>query len=312
MKKTKERKIIDFMSKRYITATGSVLLIIISIVSLFMQGLNLGLDFTGGVAIEVGFNKDVEMSLVRKVLKSSPAFENAQVQNYGNAKTILVKVVGSSDVNSTQMEAQFTKLLQSKYDVNDFVIKRVDYIGPVVGNELRDQSGIAMLVALFIMLLYVAVRFSSKFALGAVIALFHDVIITFGFFSVTRLEFDLTVLAAVLALIGYSLNDTIVVFDRVRENFKAARLETPEEIINNSITQTLDRTIITSLTTLFVLFALFVMGGEMIKDFSVALIIGIIIGTYSSIYVASSITLTLKISKKDFLEVKPEALDGMP
>jgi len=189
---------------------------------------------------------------------------------------------------------------------------RVDFIGPVVGDELRDQSGMAMLIALFIMLIYVSIRFSTKFAVGAVVALFHDVIITFGFFSITRLEFDLTVLAGVLAVIGYSLNDTIIIFDRIREDFKAARLETPTSIINGSISQTLGRTLITSLTTLFVLFSLFVMGGEMIKGFSIALIVGIIVGTYSSVYVASNILLTLNISKKDFIEVKPEVVDDMP
>ncbi len=300
------------MSKRYIAGAGSILLIVISVVSLFVQGLSLGLDFTGGVAIEVGFEKDTNLPAIRKVLKASPVFEKAQVQNYGNARTILVKVIGDSEVSSTDMEQQLNTLLKKDFETEGFTIKRVDFIGPVVGDELRDQSGIAMLVALFIMLFYVAVRFSTKFALGAVLALFHDVIITFGFFSVTRLEFDLTVLAAVLALIGYSLNDTIVVFDRVRENFKAARMETPTEVINNSLSQTLDRTIITSMTTVFVLFALLGLGGEMIKDFSIALIVGIFVGTYSSIYVASSILLTLDISKKDFIEIKPEAIDGMP
>lgn len=308
----KEKRIFDFMSKRYIAFAGSILLVVISVFSLFIQGLSLGLDFTGGVAIEVGFEKDVDLPAIRQALKVSPAFEKAQVQNYGNAKTVMVKVVGDSEVGSTEMQEQLTALLESDFNQNAFIVKRVDFIGPVVGDELRDQSGIAMLVALFIMLFYVAVRFSSKFALGAVLALFHDVIITFGFFSLTRLEFDLTVLAAVLALIGYSLNDTIVVFDRVRENFKAARLESPSEVINSSLTQTLDRTIITSMTTVFVLLALLVFGGEMIKDFSIALIVGIFVGTYSSIYVASSILLTLDISKKDFIEIKPEAIDDMP
>ena len=308
----KEKRIFDFMSKRYIAGASSILLIVISLVSLLVQGLSLGLDFTGGVAIEVGFEKDADLPAIRQVLKASSVFEKAQVQNYGNARTILVKVIGDSEVGSTEMEQKLTALLKQDFDSEAFEIKRVDFIGPVVGDELRDQSGIAMLVALFIMLFYVAIRFSTKFALGAVLALFHDVIITFGFFSVTRLEFDLTVLAAVLALIGYSLNDTIVVFDRVRENFKAARMETPTEVINSSLTQTLDRTIITSMTTVLVLFALLGLGGEMIKDFSIALIVGIFVGTYSSIYVASSILLTLDISKKDFIEIKPEAIDGMP
>jgi preprotein translocase subunit SecF len=307
-----EIKVIDFMSKRMIAAALSLFLVVASLLSVFSQGLNLGLDFTGGIAIEIGFENELDLEIVRSALKVSEEFEKAQVQNYGNTKTIMIKVVGVANVDSAEMSKSISKLISASVKDNPFNVKRVDFIGPVVGDELRDQSGMAMLVALFIMLLYVAIRFSAKFALGAVLALFHDVIITFGFFSVTRIDFDLTVLAAVLAVIGYSLNDTIVVSDRIRENFKAARMETPAMIINTSLTQTLGRTIITSLTTLFVLSALFFMGGEMIKGFAIALIVGVLVGTYSSIYVASNILMATKISKQDFIEIKPEAVDDMP
>jgi preprotein translocase subunit SecF len=287
-----EIKLIDFMSKRRHAAILSVALVLASFGSIFFQGLNLGLDFTGGIAIEMGFEKEAKLEQIRSELKGSPVFEKAQVQHYGDPKTVLVKVVGAANANTAVFGEQLATLLEPVASENAFEIKRIDFIGPVVGNELRDQSGMAMLVALFIMLFYVAARFSTKFALGAVVALFHDVIITFGFFSVTQLDFDLTVLAAVLAVIGYSLNDTIVVSDRIRENFKETRIGAPAEIVNKSLTQTLGRTIITSLTTLFVLLALFVMGGD--------------------IYVASNILMAMKISKQDFIEIKPEAVDDMP
>ena len=307
-----EITIIDFMSKRKLAAAISLFLIGASLISIFSQGLNLGLDFEGGVAIELGFEKSANLPLVRSVLKQSKEFEKAQVQNYGNDQTILIKVIGVDNVDTGVLAKTINTLLGEEAVGNPFEVKRVDFIGPVVGDELRDQSGIAMLTALFIMLFYVAIRFSAKFALGAIIALFHDVIITFGFFSLFRLDFDLTVLAAVLAVIGYSLNDTIVVSDRIRENFKSARMESPASIVNKSLSQTLGRTIITSLTTLFVLLALLFMGGELIKGFAIALIVGVIVGTYSSVYVASNILMSTNISKKDFIEIKPEAVDDMP
>jgi len=312
------------MSKRKLAGTVSLLLIGVSLISIFMQGLQLGLDFTGGVAIELGFEKPVDLEKTRTLLKADPIFAKAQVQNYGNKNTVLIKVIGIDSVDSAAL-GQSIKLLLDEDVVNSassdapnddtkhaFELKRVDFIGPVVGDELRDQSGIAMLVAMFIMLFYVAVRFSSKFALGAILALFHDVIIVLGFFSISQIDFDLTVLAAILAVIGYSLNDTIVVSDRIRENFKAARLESPADIVNKSLSQTLGRTIITSLTTLFVLLALLIMGGEVIKGFSIALIVGVIVGTYSSIYVASNILMVTNITKQDFIEIVPEAVDDMP
>lgn len=307
-----EPRVFDFMRMRMLSMAFSVFLVISSLVSIFHQGLSLGLDFTGGVAIELGFEKDVNFEQLRLVLKQSPEFEKAQVQKYGNNQTAMIKVVGITNIDSAELTASLDQLLSDIKTENTFEIKKVDFIGPVVGDELRDQSGMAMLAALFIMLLYVAIRFSAKFATGAVIALFHDVIITFGYFSITRIDFDLTVLAAVLAVIGYSLNDTIIVADRIRENFKKARLESPVSIVNTSLSQTLGRTTITSATTLFVLLALLFAGGEMIKGFAEALIVGIVVGTYSSIYIASSILLSLNISKQDFIEVVPEAVDDLP
>lgn len=305
-------RIINFMSQRMLAASLSLFLVLGSFVSLFSQGLSLGLDFTGGVAIELGFEKDIDLELIRSILKKSPEFEKAQVQRYGSNQTAMIKVVGLANVDSVELAASMDKILIGLKTDNPYEIKKVDFIGPVVGDELRDQSGMAMLVALFIMLFYVSIRFSAKFAIGAIIALCHDVIITFGYFSVTRIDFDLTVLAAVLAVIGYSLNDTIIVADRIRENYKKARLESPISIINTSLSQTLGRTTITSLTTLFVVLALLFVGGEMIKGFAEALIVGIVVGTYSSIYIASSILLSLNISKQDFIEITPESVDEMP
>lgn len=309
----KQFKTIDFLSKRIPAGILSIVLVLVSLASIFFQGLNLGLDFTGGIAVELAFEKDADLPAIRSVLKTSPQFANAQVQKYGSNSEVLIKVVGVGGIDTVEISKNLKTLLSEQAASNTFEIVRVDFIGPVVGDELRDQSGMAMLIALFIMLIYVSIRFSTKFAVGAVAALFHDVIITFGFFSLMRLEFDLTVLAGILAVIGYSLNDTIVICDRIRENFKAARMETPASIINEALTQTLGRTIITSLTTLFVLLALFLMGGEMIKGFSIALIVGIVVGTYSSVYVASNMLMVLKISKMDFIEIKPEeAVDDMP
>jgi len=307
-----EVKVINFMGLRMMTMALSLFLILASITSLFSKGLNLGLDFTGGVAIELGFEKEVDLENIRTVLKGSTEFEKAQVQNYGSNQTVMIKVVGLSNVDSSELSRILNNLLSDFKLQNNFEIKKVDFIGPVVGDELRDQSGIAMLVALFIMLLYVSVRFSMKFALSAILALIHDVIITFGFFSFFQLDFDLTVLAAILAVIGYSLNDTIIVSDRIRENFKKARLESPVLIINSSLSQTLGRTINTSLTTLLTVIALYFFGGEMIKGFSEALLVGIVVGTYSSIYIAGSFLLTLNLNKQDFIEITPEAIDDMP
>ncbi len=308
----KEKTIIRFMSQRFLAMGLSLLLILVSIVSLFVQGLNPGLDFTGGIAIELDFEKTANLDEIRNQLKNSEKFSKAQVQHYGNDRTVMVKVVDTSSVDIADTQQLAVELEHILEAVKPFGVKKVDVIGPAVGDDLRDQSGLALLVSIFLMTVYVSVRFSLKFAISAALGLVHDGILVFGFFSLTQIDFDLTVLAAVLAVLGYSLNDTIVVSDRIRENFRAMRMETPMMIIDKSLTQVLDRTIITSGTTLFVVISLYLLGGEMLKGFSVALFVGIVVATYSSIYISSSLLLTLKLSKQDFIEIKPEAADSMP
>lgn len=299
----------DFMAKRKVAGACSIFLVIVSLCSLFYQQLSLGLDFTGGTLIEVGYEKPAELTEVRNVLKSS-GYEDAIVQHFGKATDVLVRLA-PHEGNKQSIADKIVKLLSDDRD-GGVVLRRVEFVGPQVGDELRDQSGIAMIIALFVMLVYVSFRFQFKFAVGAVAALFHDVIITLGFFSVFQIPFDLTVLAAVLAIIGYSLNDTIVVSDRIRENFRNMRKADPVGIINISLSQTLGRTIITSLTTMLVLFALFILGGELIKGFSIALIVGVLVGTYSSIYVASNTLLSMGICKEDFFQVEAEVVDDRP
>lgn len=302
---------IDFMSKRKIALIFSLLLIAISIGSIVTRGLNFGLDFTGGTSVVVDFEKTVELDDIRKALKSNN-FIDASVQNFGSSKAVQIKFQSTSGKESTQLVEQLKGIVQS-LDASAEV-GRGDYIGPQVGDELVEQGSLAILYAIIGILLYVTMRFEWRFSLGSVIALVHDVIITVGVFSVVQMEFDLTILAALLAVIGYSLNDTIVVFDRVRENFRAMRKKTPTEVFNTSINQTLSRTIITSLTTVLVLVALFVIGGAMIHGFAFALIVGVVIGTYSSIFVASTATLSLGVTREDLMPVEKEGanLDHIP
>lgn len=302
---------IDFMSKRKFALAISILLIIISVGSLVTRGLNFGIDFTGGYLIEAGYEKDVEISTVRAALDQNN-FKDAQVQHFGTTKDILVRIAPREDVNKASLSDSVLSILKANTDqVVD--MRRIEYVGPQVGEELRDQGGLAMLVAMFFILIYVSFRFQFKSAVGAILALIHDVIITVGCFSIFQMDFDLSVLAAVLAVIGYSLNDTVVVLDRIRETFRLVRKSTPKDILNLSINQTLARTLVTSFTTLIVLFALFFLGGEVIHGFAFALIIGVIVGTYSSIYVASSTLMALDIKKQDFLvQAKEEVVDDRP
>lgn len=297
-----------FMKYRKLAALFSVLLVIGSIVSLSTQFLALGLDFTGGTQIEVEYSKPAELESVREVLRQSP-YASATVQHFGRSEEVLVRVPPVEGEDKDKVGDNVMTLLQQMDP--DVVRKRVEFVGPQVGEELRDKSGLALLIALGMMLIYITLRFQFKFALGGVVALFHDVIITLGFFSVARLQFDLTAMAAILAVIGYSLNDTIVVFDRVRENFRKMREGSPEEIIDASLNQTLSRTLMTSFTTLLVVVSLALLGGELIFGFAVALMVGIGVGTYSSIYVASSLLVVQNISREDFLE-KPEVVDDVP
>ena len=298
-----------FMKYRKLASLISISLFIVSILSLGMRGLSLGLDFSGGTLIEVSYETPVALESIRNNLDQN-GFPDSQVVNFGTDLDVLIKVADLSG-SSTVGEQIFNVLSDQDIPIE---LKRVEFVGPQVGDELRDQGGLGMIVALFMILMYVAFRFQYKFALGAVTALAHDVVIILGLFSIFKWDFDLTVLAALLAVIGYSLNDTIVVSDRIRENFRTERVLNSEDMIDLSLNQTLGRTLVTSFTTLLVLFALFIFGGELIRGFSLALIIGVLIGTYSSIYVVANMLMTLNISKEDLAIPEPEGadLDGMP
>ena len=302
----------NFMDGRRLAMAISAMLILISLISLAVRGLELGIDFTGGSVIEVGYSSTADVDAIRASLET--AGYDASVQSFGSDKDVLIRLApdkkGGEKDNISQ---KILKVLQQ--DAPDVVMRRVEFVGPQIGDELRDQGGIAMLLALAGILIYVTLRFEFRFSVGSVVALLHDVVITLGFFAVTGIEFDLTILAAILAIIGYSLNDTIVVFDRVRENFLKLRKTTTEDSINLSINQTLSRTIMTSLTTLLVLFALFFFGGETIHGFALAMIVGVVIGTYSSIYVASSSLLMMGVTREALLPPVPdesEEIEQMP
>ena len=297
---------IDFLGRRRAALYLSAALLAVSIVSLGVRGLNFGIDFTGGTLIEVGYAEPAELDPIRGALARA-GFEEAAVQHFGTVRDVLVRIAPREGLTRAELSTQVLRVLQEGEETVD--LRRVEFVGPQVGEELTEDGGLAMLIALFGILVYVWLRFEYRFALGAIAALVHDVLLTLGFFSVLGLEFDLTVLAAVLAVIGYSLNDTIVVFDRVRENFRRVRRGSTEEVMNRSLNQTLSRTLMTSLTTLLVLIALFVLGGELIHGFATALIVGVIIGTYSSIYVASVSALALGVSRTDLLPVKKEGVD---
>ena len=285
----------------------SMTLLLISIVSLFTFKLNVGIDFTGGSIIEVGYQQAVELGPIRDALEAG-GFVDAIVQHFGSAQEVLIRLVPDVAKDKAEISSQVIGLLQAASDT-PIDVRRVDFVGPQVGEELTEDGGLAVLYALIAILIYVALRFEYRFSLGAVAALVHDVLITLGIFSVLQLDFDLSVLAALLAVIGYSLNDTIVVFDRVRENFRKIRKRTSIEIVNTSINQTISRTLMTSFTTLLVLFSLFFLGGEAIHAFALALIIGVLVGTYSSIYVATTSALALGISRSDLLLPEKEGED---
>jgi preprotein translocase subunit SecF len=289
----------NFMGIRKIALVISVIVMLISVVSLVINKLNVGIDFTGGSVIEIGYPHSVELEPVRQAL-SNAGYADAVVQHFGSAKEVLIRLVPQEGQNKAELSTKVITLLE-KLDGNKLDVRRVDFVGPQVGKELTEDGGLAVLYALIAILVYVSLRFEYRFSLGAVAALIHDVTITLGVFSVLQLDFDLTVLAAILAVIGYSLNDTIVVFDRIRENFRKIRKKSALEITNTSINQTISRTLMTSFTTLIVLICLYVFGGEVIQSFALALIIGIVVGTYSSIYIASASALALGISREDLL-----------
>lgn len=299
---------IPFMAMRKVVAMFSIALVLISLGSLAVNGLKFGLDFTGGTLIEVKYGEAPELDDVRTLLANGN-YNDVTVQNFGSPTDVVVRM-GNAFTPTLGDEVLTALQDQGKVDVQ---LMRSEYVGGQVGEELREQGGLGMLLALAIVMLYVAVRFQFKFSVASVVALAHDVIITLGVFSLFGFEFDLTVLAAILAVIGYSLNDTIVVCDRIRENFRIMRDTSPVDLVNESINQTLDRTIITSMTTLFVLVVLFFFGGESIHNFSLALLIGILIGTYSSIFVAANLLLAQKVTREDLVPTpKEEFEDDMP
>ena len=295
---------IPFMKWRWVAIALSGLAIVTAVASLSFQQLNWGLDFTGGTLIEVAYSDSADLSSIRSVL-AEEGYEGAVVVSFGTDRDVLVRL---PDGYSDEQGALMVDKLRNSTDMA-IELRRIEFVGPQVGDELRDDGGIAMLTALGLVMLYVAFRFQIKFALGAVFALAHDVIVTLGFFSLTGLEFDLTVLAALLAVVGYSLNDTIVVSDRIRENLRKIRRAEAIDVINISLTETLGRTLVTSLTTLLVLAALALFGGDMIFGFAVALLVGVTVGTYSSMYVASTTLLQLGVSKEDVMVPEREGAD---
>lgn len=296
---------IDFLAWRRVALIFSSIFLIVSVSSLFLKELNYGLDFTGGTLVELSYPDSANISEIRETLVNG-GFSGAQVANFGSSKEVLIKLPGTV---SDSLGSEIVTLLGSVSLNQKIDLRRIEYVGPQIGSELRDDGGTAMLIALAFMMLYIAFRFQSMFACAAVIALVHDVIIVVGIFSLIEIEFDLTVLAALLAVIGYSLNDTIVVSDRIRENIRSMESDSTEEIINTSLNQTLGRTLITSLTTLLVLFSLYLLGGELIKNFALALIFGVIIGTYSSIYIAANALVMMGLSKDHLRVEEPENVD---
>jgi len=299
---------IDFMGRRRKAMIFSTALILISIGALVVRGLNFGLDFTGGTLIEVGYDNPVELSAVRAGLATG-GLPDATVQHFGTSRDVLIRIApeAGETVGPNLSDRVFASLKAAT--AGPVELRRVEFVGPQVGDELTEDGGLAMLYAILGILIYVALRFEFRFAMGSVIALVHDVLITIGLFALFRIPFDLPVLAAVLAVIGYSLNDTIVVFDRIRENFRKIRKGDTVSIINTSLNQTIARTLVTSLTTLLVLSSLFIFGGEIIHSFALALIVGVLIGTYSSIYVASTSVILMGVSKADLMPVKKEGAD---
>ena len=299
---------LNFMRFKWPALMLSALLVLGSLGLLAVKGINWGLDFTGGTVIEAGFSQSADLSQIRTVLAES-GYPDAVVQYFGSSQDVAIRIAPRDGVEQSRISNEIMAALAKTSD-SQIEMRRIEFVGPSVGAELREQGGLAMLVALLGILLYVGMRFEWRLSLGAVLALGHDVIITLGLFSLLQLEFDLTVLAAILALIGYSINDTIVVFDRIRESFRKLRDSTPEETVNYAVTSTLNRTVVTSLTTIIVLIVLFTMGGALIHNFATALLFGIAIGTYSSVFVASGIAVQLGLNREDMLPPPPPEKEG--
>jgi preprotein translocase subunit SecF len=303
-------KEINFLSKRYYALVFSVILLLTSLASLTFKGLNPGIDFTGGFSVEVSYQEPPVINEIRNELASG-GFPEAIVQSFGSPKDINIRLMPRDNIDNKAIGKQIEEILNNS--ANAVELRGSEFVSPQVGDELTEQGGLAMLFALIMIMIYILFRFQWKFSIGAVLALIHDVVITIGVFSLFQLSFDLAVLAAILAVVGYSLNDTIVVFDRIRENFRLRRKSETLDVVNGSINQTISRTLITSGTTLLVLLALYIIGGKSLEGFSLALIIGVIIGTYSSIYVATTSVLFLDVSTTDLMPEKQEKIDdGMP
>jgi len=311
----KRKTHIDFLKIRSYTAVFSLLLLICSLVTLSIKGINWGLDFTGGIIIEMHYKKDADLPLTRDVLRKS-GYEDAIVQSFGSAQDIIIRLAPRINVKEQKVANDIFDVLKKSEEQRDpsniIELRRVDAVGAQVGKEMGEQGGLAILVALIATMLYIALRFEFRFSVSSAVALAHDPILILGIFSFFQIEFDLTALAAILAVIGYSLNDTIIVFDRVKENFIKVRKRSPVEIVNLSINETLSRTIMTSSLTLLVVIALLIYGGPTLFSFSLALLIGIIIGTYSSIYVAGALAIAMGLKKEDLLPSRPKELDSMP
>ncbi|MCX7084987.1 MAG: protein translocase subunit SecF [Methylococcales bacterium] len=303
---------INFIGNRNIALIFSGILMVISIGSLAVRGLQMGIDFTGGTLIEVGYQKAADLNVLRNTLDTQ-GFDDATVQNFGTAKDVLIRLKPHEGISSVDLSAKVLEAI-NKTTAEPASVRRVEFVGPQVGDDLAEDGFLALLYSTIAILVYIAWRFEWKFSTGAILATVHDVVVTLGLFSILGLEFDLTVLAAVLALIGYSLNDTIVVYDRIRENFRALRNKTTEEVMNISVNVTLSRTIMTSLTVILVLVSLFFLGGEIIHNFSIVLLFGVFFGTYSSIFIASPMALMLGISAEDLMiPVKEgEVMDDRP
>ena len=302
----------DFMGRHQFAYTVSGALLIIAVLAIAIRGLSFGVDFTGGYTIEVGYAQAPDLNVIRQALTSGD-LPDSMVQTFGTSTDVLIRMAPKEGASSADISTEVLRTLDEASD-SEVTMRRIEFVGPQVGEELREKGGIAVLAALFGIIVYIWFRFEKKFSVGSVLALVHDVVITVGFFALFQIEFDLTILAAILAVIGYSLNDTIVVFDRIRENFVSMRTGTPAEIMNSSISQTLSRTVITSGTTLLVLLSLFFLGGKIIHGFSLALLVGIVVGTYSSIFVASLAVLKLGLTRDDLMPVEKEGadLDAMP
>ena len=303
-------KEINFLSKRYYALVFSVILLLTSLASLTFKGLNPGIDFTGGFSVEVSYQEPPVINEIRNELASG-GFPEAIVQSFGSPKDINIRIMPRENIDNKAIGKQIEEILNNS--ANAVELRGSEFVSPQVGDELTEQGGLAMLFALMMIMIYILFRFQWKFSIGAVLALIHDVLITMGVFSLFQLSFDLAVLAAILAVVGYSLNDTIVVFDRIRENFRLKRKSETLDVVNASINQTISRTLITSGTTLLVLLALYIIGGKSLEGFSLALIIGVIIGTYSSIFVATTSVLFLDVSTTDLMPIKQEKIDdGRP